>query len=195
MPTQVELKYCCTESDTNEDGAPLSMSKLHQDEYFETASPTESHLMHWMADHSLMLMRISLGFVFLLFGVLKFIPDASPAEGLSVRTMEKLTFGLLEGDAARLVVATAEVLVGISLLTGLYLKAGVILLGFVMIGVMAPLVLFTGELFSGPGHAPTLEAQYVIKDIVLVTAGINIALRARGAKMVVDEGPGKETRV
>lgn len=165
------------------------MRNLQKDEYFETQSPAESRLMYWMTAHSLTIMRVSLGLVFLLFGLLKFIPDASPAEGLSVRTMEKLTFGLLEGDPARLVVATAEVLVGASLLTGFYLKAGVVLLGFVMIGVMAPLVLFTRELFSGPGHAPTLEAQYVIKDIVLVAAGINIAVRARGAKMVVEEGP------
>jgi uncharacterized membrane protein YphA (DoxX/SURF4 family) len=151
--------------------------------------------MYWMTEHSLTLMRISLGLVFLIFGLLKFIPDASPAENLSVRTLERLSFGLIEGDVARIVIAVMEVLVGISLLTGLYLKLGVILLGFVLIGIMAPLALFTGELFSGPGHAPTLEAQYVIKDIVLATAGIHIALRVRGAKMVVDEGPGRETRV
>jgi uncharacterized membrane protein YkgB len=171
------------------------MTNLHQDDYFETQSPAESRLMHWMTEHSLTLMRVSLGLVFLLFGLLKFFPDASPAESLSVRTLEKLSFGLLEGDVARIVIAAMEVLVGLSLLTGLYLKAGVILLGIVLIGIMAPLVLFPGELFPGPRHTPTLEAQYVIKDIVLGAAGIHIALRARGAKMVVDEGPGKETRV
>jgi uncharacterized membrane protein YphA (DoxX/SURF4 family) len=172
----------------------MRMTNLQQDEYFETDSPAESRLMHWMTKHSLTLMRLSLGFVFLLFGVLKFIPDASPAENLSVRTLEKLSFGLVEGDVARIVVAVMEVVVGISLLTGLFLKAGVILLGFVLIGIMAPLALFTGELFPGPRHTPTLEAQYVIKDIVLGAAGIHIALRARGAKMVVDEAPGKDAR-
>lgn len=167
------------------------MQRLQQDEHFETTSPAESRLMHWMTAHSLTLMRVALGLVFLLFGLLKYIPGASPAEGLSVRTLEALTFGLIEGDVARIVIATAEVLVGISLLTKLFLKAGVILLGFVIIGVMAPLALFTGELFSGPGHAPTLEAQYVVKDIVLAAAGINVALRARGAKMIVNESPAR----
>jgi len=30
-----------------------------------------------------------------------------------------------------------------------------------LIGILSPLVLRTGRLFSGPNHAPTLEAQYV----------------------------------
>jgi uncharacterized membrane protein YkgB len=35
-----------------------------------------------------------------------------------------------------------------------------------------------------PG-APTLEAQYVIKDIVLVAAGLVIAARALGARLTI----------
>lgn len=163
------------------------MEHLEQSDQFTPYSRLDRRLVEWMSDHSLMLMRLSLGFVFLAFGVLKFIPGASPAESMSVRTVDALTFGLINGDTARILVATLECLVGMSLLTGRLLKAGVVLLGIVMIGVMAPLVLFTGELFSGPYHAPTLEAQYVVKDIVLLTAGINVALRARGAHMVVDE--------
>jgi len=45
-----------------------------------------------MADHGLLLLRIALGIVFLWFGVLKLIPDASPAEALAGQTIERLTF-------------------------------------------------------------------------------------------------------
>lgn len=163
------------------------MQHLEQSDQFEPYGRLDRRLVEWFSGHSLQFMRLSLGFVFLAFGLLKFIPDASPAESLSIRTVDTLTFGVISGDVARILVAAAECLVGLSLLTGRLLKAGVVLLGFVMIGVMAPLVLFTGELFSGPYHAPTLEAQYVVKDIVLLTAGFNVALRTRGAHMVVEE--------
>lgn len=168
------------------------MDKLQQDDTFSRRSDFEARLMYWATNHSTAMLRWSLGLVFLLFGVLKFVPDASPAEDLSVRTLDQLTLGLVEGDAARILIATMEVLVGLSLLTGLYLKLGVILLGIVTIGIMAPLALFPGEMFPGPKHTPTLAAQYVIKDIVLAAAGIVVALRVRGAKMVVDEAPRHE---
>ena len=44
-----------------------------------------------------------------------------------------------------------------------------------MVGIMSPLVLFYGDLF--PGGLPTLEAQYVLKDIVLAAAGAVVAAR------------------
>jgi len=43
-----------------------------------------------------------------------------------------------------------------------------------MLGAMSPLVLFPGELFAGPGYAPTLMAQYIINDGVLLGAGLVI---------------------
>lgn len=164
------------------------MEYLKQDEFFESGSHTETRLMYWLTEYSMVLMRVSLGLVFLIFGVLKFIPEASPAEDLSVRTLDTMTFGLLQGDLARVLIAMVETLVGILLLTRLFLKAGVMLLGFALIGILAPLVLFLGELFPGPDHYPTLEAQYVLKDVVLGAAGLVVALRARGAKMFVNEG-------
>ena len=48
-----------------------------------------------------------------------------------------------------------------------------LVIGFV--GILPPLVLLTGRLFSGPYHAPTVEGQYVLKDIILVGAGMAIA--------------------
>ncbi|MQA82263.1 MAG: DoxX family protein, partial [Streptosporangiales bacterium] len=45
--------------------------------------------------------------------------------------------------------------------------------------IMSPLVLFFGDMF--PGY-PTLTGQYVIKDIVLIGAGLVIAAKTLGAR-------------
>lgn len=128
----------------------------------------------WLADYSVVALRISLGLVFLAFGALKFIPGASPAEELAVRTVDALSFGMVSGRAALLVTATAETFIGITLVTGKLVRAGLLVLAASMVGILSPMVLFFDELFP---RTPTLVAQYVFKDIVLVTAGLVIAAR------------------
>jgi putative oxidoreductase len=135
----------------------------------------------WLAKHSIGILRVSLGLVFLGFGVLKFFPDASPAQALVERTLETLTFGLLSGETALVVTAVAECFIGLTLVTGKLVKAGLVVLAGSLVGIMSPLVLFYGDLFPG---APTLEAQYVFKDIVLAAAGLVIAARTLGARLV-----------
>jgi putative oxidoreductase len=111
----------------------------------------------WLAKHSIGILRVSLGMVFLAFGVLKFFPDASPAQALVERTLDTLTFGLLSGERALLVTAVAECFIGLTLVTGRLAKAGLVVLAGSLVGIMSPLVLFFGDLFPG---TPTLEAQY-----------------------------------
>ncbi len=125
---------------------------------------------------SIGLLRISLGLVFLVFGALKFVPGLSPAEGIATRTVDTLTLGLMPDGLALAFVAALETAIGLSLLTGRRLRLGLVLLGVAMVGILAPLVLFPGQLFSRPGHAPTLEAQYVFKDIVLLAAALVVAV-------------------
>lgn len=131
----------------------------------------------WLADHSIIGLRSSLGLVFLTFGALKFVPGASPAQELAIRTIDTLSLGLVSGQAALLLTAVAETLIGLTLVTGRFLRIGLAVLAVSMVGIMSPLVLFFGELVPG---APTLEAQYVFKDIVLVAAGLVIAAHTAG---------------
>ncbi|HEY8338638.1 MAG TPA: DoxX family membrane protein [Egibacteraceae bacterium] len=138
----------------------------------------------WLAQHSITLLRISLGVVFLLFGALKLFPGVSPAEDIAVRTVEALTFGIVSGQAALLLTAVVEVAVGLSLTTGRFLRAGLVLLGVSLVGIMSPLVLFFADLFPG---APTLTAQYVMKDVILAAAGLVVAARALGARFVAED--------
>jgi uncharacterized membrane protein YkgB len=152
---------------------------------FRPANRLDALITTWLVRHSLTLVRLSLGFVFLAFGVLKFFPGVSPAEAISEKAMVELTIGLMPADAGRVLVAVMETAIGLSLLTGRYLRLGIVLLGVAMVGVMSPLLLFPGKLFSGSYNAPTLEGQYVVKDIVLLTATLMVALKERGAAMVL----------
>ena len=40
----------------------------------------ENHIVNWMIANGILLLRVSLGIVFLWFGALKFLPGGSPAE-------------------------------------------------------------------------------------------------------------------
>ena len=53
-----------------------------------------------LAAHSITVLRVSLGLVFLVFGAFKFVSGASPAEDLAVATVDKLTLVRPDGYAA-----------------------------------------------------------------------------------------------
>ncbi len=129
-------------------------------------------VMRLLARYSVPLLRVSLGLVFLGFGLLKFAPGVSPAEGLAERTMEALSFDLVDGRWAAVLVAAMESAIGMCLVTGKRMRLGLGLLGMAMVGVMSPLVLFPGDLFDGKYNAPTLEGQYVLKDVVLLAGAL-----------------------
>ena len=87
--------------------------------------------------------------------------------------------GVVSGRPAVLLTAVAECFIGVTLISGKLLKVGLLVLGASLIGIMSPVVLFFDDMF--PGGTPTLEAQYVLKDIVLVAGGLVVAARALGA--------------
>jgi len=55
-----------------------------------------------------------------------------------------------------------------------------------LLGAMSPLLLFPGQLFTGSWFAPTLAAQYIVKDVVLVAAALLLASTWTGARIVVE---------
>jgi hypothetical protein len=138
-------------------------------------------LAHWLAKHSITALRISLGLVIAGFGVLKFIPGASPAEALVMRTTEVLTFGVVSGTAAVVITAALETFLGLILLIGRGLRLGLVVMAGWLVVIMAPVVLFPAEMF--PGGFPTLAAQYVLKDLVLAAAWTVLAAWVLGARL------------
>lgn len=153
---------------------------------FDRFDRLDTFLNRWLVAHSITLLRVSLGLVFLAFGALKFFPGLSPIEGLATRTTTALTFGLIPPSVGLVMIAALEVTIGLCFVSGRYLRVGVWLMGAQMIGAMSPLVLFPGELFSGVLHAPTLVAQYILKDVVLVAVGMVLASTWSGARIVAE---------
>jgi uncharacterized membrane protein YkgB len=152
-------------------------------------SRTITHVSDWLNRNSIEILRVSLGMIFLLFGALKFVPGASPAEELVMRTLDTLSMGLVPGRAAVVITAMTECFIGITLMSGRLLRSGLCVLAISLVGIMSPLVLFYSDLFPG---APTIEGQYVLKDIVLAAAGLVIAARALGGRLVSDDHSGAE---
>jgi len=134
------------------------------------------------AKASIPILRTSMGAVFLGFGALKFVPGLSPAEPLVVRTVDALTFGLVGGNAALLLTAVLECFIGLTLISGRLLRVGLAALAMAMVGILSPLVLFASDMF---GNGPTLEAQYILKDVVLCAAALVIAVHTLGARLVL----------
>ena len=146
----------------------------------------DRHITDWMATHGVVLLRISLGVVFFWFGVLKFFPHLSPAEGLATHTISTLTFDLVPPAVSLPVLATWETLIGVGLLTGLFMRATILLLLIQMLGTVTPMFLFPGDAFTRFPIAPTLEGQYIIKNLVLISAALVIGATVRGGSLVAD---------
>ena len=138
----------------------------------------------WMAARGVMLMRLALGLVFLWFGALKFFPGLSPAESLAGRTIEALTMGAVPAGIALPILAAWECAIGIGLLTGMFLRATLLLLFIQMLGTLTPLVLFPTETFTQFPFAPNLEGQYIIKNAVLIAGAIVVGATVRGGSLV-----------
>ncbi len=146
----------------------------------------DERITEWMARYGVAFLRVSLGIVFLWFGALKFFPGVSPAQESATRTISVLTFGLIPAHISIILLAVWECLIGIGLITNLFMRATLLLLFVQMIGTVTPLFMFPAEVFARLPYAPTLEGQYIIKNIVLVSAGLVIGATVRGGRVIAN---------
>jgi putative oxidoreductase len=136
----------------------------------------------WLVVYSIAILRISLGSIFLGFGALKLL-GVSPAANLVEATTHILFVGLVPGPIAVVAVGLLECTIGTLLIARRALRTAIYLLGGQLVGILSPVVLLTHRLFSGPHNAPTLEGQYVLKDVLFVGAALVIAATLRGGRL------------
>lgn len=134
---------------------------------------------YWMAKYGLRLMRIGLGVIFLWFGALKLVPGLSPAEEL-VRN----TTYFVNPDWFIPVLALWEMAIGIGLIFGIFMRLTLLLLFLQMPGTALPLVVLPEVVWTQFPFGLTLEGQYIIKNLVLITAGIVLGGTVRGGYLV-----------
>lgn len=134
----------------------------------------DDRLARWLRRHGVRLLRYAVGVVFVWFGALKLVPGLSPAEGL-VRNVVPF----VNPDLFVPVLAVWEVLIGAFLLFRPTARLALLLLALQMPGTFLPFVVLPEVCFSNwPFQSPldvfalTLEGQYIIKNVVLVAAGM-----------------------
>ncbi|HYE77813.1 MAG TPA: hypothetical protein VEI97_07495 [bacterium] len=120
----------------------------------------------WMERHGRPYLRLSLGAVYVWFGALKII-GLSPAEDLVRRTV---TWWAPELFVPFL--GWWEVAIGVGLLYRPLIRLAILLLFLQMPGTVLPLFLLPELTWIRPGWAPTLEGQYIIKNLVLISAAL-----------------------
>jgi uncharacterized membrane protein YphA (DoxX/SURF4 family) len=120
------------------------------------------------------LIRLSLGIIFLWYGMLKFFPTLSPAEALATQTIDILFFGLISPSVSIKLLAILEVGIGLGFIFGIYTRYVVFVFLGHMICTFAPLFILPELSFTQAPYAFTLVGQYIVKNVVFILAGILI---------------------
>lgn len=139
----------------------------------------------WMARYGLLILRVGLGIVFFWFGALKLFPGLSPAEEL-VRN----TTYFVNPDWFIPLLALWEMAIGLGLIFGIWMRLTLLLLFLQMPGTALPLVLLPEVVWSSFPFGLTLEGQYIVKNLVLIGAGLVLGGTVRGGR-VEPEPPGR----
>jgi uncharacterized membrane protein YkgB len=118
------------------------------------------------------LIRIPIFIIFFWFGFLKMV-DLSPAQELVQDTVYWMPF--LSAEMWTYVIGFWEVLIGVFFLFKKTTLIAMLLLLIQMSGTFLPLVILPEITFqdSNP-FLPTLEGQYIIKNIIIITAALII---------------------
>jgi uncharacterized membrane protein YphA (DoxX/SURF4 family) len=155
-----------------------AFERFDQQNLKSTFDQVDRAITQWMARYGLPILRVGLGVVFLWFGVLKFFPGLSPADELVRNTVY-----FIDPDLFMPVLAVWEALIGLGLIFGKFMRITLLLLFLQMPGTALPLVLLPGVVWTQFPFALTLEGQYIVKNLVLIGAGIVLGGTVRGGEL------------
>ena len=125
------------------------------------------------------LVRIPLFVIFFWFGFLKII-NLSPAQNIVIDTVYWMPF--FEAESWTIIIGYWEVLIAILFLFKRTTLVAMVLLLLQMTGTFLPLIILPEVTFQNSNpFLPTLEGQYIIKNIIIITAALIIG----GSKLKV----------
>lgn len=130
--------------------------------------------------------RFGLFVIFFWFGMLKVV-GLSPASGL-VQALFEQTIGFMSFDTFLILFGLFECLIGILFVIPGLERVVIPLLFLHMVTTFMPLILLPAVTWS-QFWVPTLEGQYIIKNLVVIAAAITIAanLRPLNEKNITDK--------
>ncbi len=126
-----------------------------------------------MKKYSLPALRASMGIIFIWFGALK------PLGLSSANSLLEKTVYFIPADVFIPILGIWEVIIGIGLIYKPLNRIAIFLLFLQMGGTFLPLVLLPTVTFSVYPLVPTLEGQYIIKNLVLISAALVIGGNVR----------------
>ncbi|HHY57436.1 MAG TPA: DoxX family membrane protein [Chloroflexi bacterium] len=147
--------------------------------FAEMLDRVDRRITQWMARYGLTMMRVALGIIFFWFGALKLVPGLSPAEEL-VRN----TIFFIDPRLFQPVLAIWEMAIGLGLMTGLFMRATLLLLFLQMPGTVLPIFVTPAAVFTYFPFGLTIEGQYIVKNLALITAAIVLGSTVRGGRIV-----------
>ena len=121
---------------------------------------------HWMSRWGVPALRVSLGVIFIWFGILKPF-GISPAQGLVEATVYWFPAEIFVP-----ILGWWEVAIGVCLIVRPLIRVGILLLFIQMPGTVLPLMLLPDTCFTSVPYGLTLEGQYIIKNLALVSAAL-----------------------
>lgn len=131
---------------------------------------------HWLSKKmrgiGIPALRISFAIIFIWFGILKPL-GISPAEGLLKQTVTWLPFG--SPDAWLYIIGYWEVAIGVFFLFKRTSRIAIALLFLQMAGTFMPLVFLPEVTYqNGNPFTLTLEGQYIIKNLLIISGALVI---------------------
>lgn len=143
---------------------------------------TDDKIIHFVRRHHESYSRVSLFVIFLWFGILKVL-GLSPASPL-VRALYERVFNTAHGiDEFLIVFGLFEVLIGILFLVRRQERIVLPLLGMHMLTTILPLVVLPALAWTSP-FVPTMEGQYIIKNLALIATAATIAANLHSLRKV-----------
>jgi uncharacterized membrane protein YphA (DoxX/SURF4 family) len=130
---------------------------------------------HW----GMRTLRVSLAVIFVWFGILKPF-GLSPAELLVKATVRWMP--LFSPDTWLAVIGWWEVAIGVTFLHHKTVRVAIALLAMQMVGTFLPLVILSQVTFQAGRipYAPTMEGQYIIKNLLIISAALVVGGTVRG---------------
>lgn len=127
----------------------------------------------WLKGHGYYFLKYSLALVFIWFGILKPL-GLSSANDIVTKTVYFV-------DPSWFVpfLGWWEVAIGVCILFRPLVRVGLFLMAFQMIGTFLPLVLLPDIIYIKFPFVMTLEGQYIIKNLILIGAGMIVGSHVR----------------
>ena len=132
----------------------------------------------WMYSNGRLMLRVSLAVIFIWFGALK-VFGLSPAQELVSKTVY-----FFDPAVFVPILGWWEVLIGVCLLIRPLIRVALFLLFVQMPGTALPLVILPEVCFQENPLILTLEGQYIVTNLILISAAIVVGGTVRGISRV-----------